>query len=177
MLLQLFSTTDFKFTDLRRPEHLICDWNWSHDFVLTWTLFSRWRLVDAFSLTFIPFGVNIANKANADVGELGGGPNWGSGGCLERVQVTSCCVIMSRTRAFLIAFAVCFLFQAVLAGRSGYNASDLSLYRYRQVLGDSFTLLWDGDAEWIHVAMVAETHGWVAIGIAEQTSGRYVWKA
>lgn len=81
---------------------------------------------------------------------------------------------MAHTRTILAALVVFFLLQLVSAGREGYNASDLSLYRYSSVLGDTFTLYWDGDDEWIHVALVAETHGWVAIGIAEQTSGRYV---
>lgn len=81
---------------------------------------------------------------------------------------------MALTRALVATLVVFFLFQLVSAGREGFNASNLSLYRNSTVLGDSFTLYWDGDDEWIHVAMVAKTQGWVAIGIAEQTSGRYV---
>lgn len=82
--------------------------------------------------------------------------------------------MVSSARALLFAFVVVFLIQLASAGRGGYNASNLSLYRNQATLGSSFTLYWDGDDDWIHVAMVAETQGWLAIGIAEQTSGRYV---
>jgi hypothetical protein len=63
------------------------------------------------------------------------------------------------------------LASAALAGRDGYSADNLAGYRYNKSLSSRFRLLWDGDDEWLHVAMVAETQGWVAIGIAEPTSG------
>lgn len=68
---------------------------------------------------------------------------------------------------------VCLFVLGANAGRDGFSAQNLTAYGNSQMLSSKFKLMWDGDAEWIHVAMVVETQGWVAIGIAEPTSGRY----
>jgi hypothetical protein len=80
---------------------------------------------------------------------------------------------MYHTRLAFGLLALLVLCCGALAGRDGFSAENLADYRHSHEMTSSFKLLWDGDEEWIHVAMVAETHGWLAIGIAEPTSGRY----
>lgn len=81
---------------------------------------------------------------------------------------------MRCTSPLFVALVLCILFAAVSAGREGFGASNLTAYANRQTLTEGFELYWDGDDEWVHIALVGRTLGWLALGIGEQTSGRYV---
>jgi len=104
--------------------------------------------------------------------------------CLHAVQFMTRCLTLasgslSLTAAmswsrWLFVLSVLSVVIGAYGGRDGFSAQNLTGYGRSRMLSSKYQLLWDGDAEWIHVAMVVETQGWVAIGIAEPTSGRFV---